>query len=152
MKYEFTQYETDVYGGETGNKVSTSFHADSIDQVIERMHYFLKGSGFMFDGQLDIVSEDSDLETFKINVDNDNDISINLAGDGFDQNHSAYYYEFDRNRPFPFTAGSNDWDSGAAGPVSTVNLDDTFNINLESLNSNAFYHQFDTMAGYPSER
>lgn len=159
MRYEFIQYETDAYGGDLDNKISTSFHADTLDQVIERMQYFLRGSGFYFDGQLGIIpDEDSEAETFKINIDNDNDISINIS-----EEHSPYYYDFDRNQPFPFTSGSNDWDhysdlpspgaynvAGAAQPTLNVNLDGDYEIKLDTSNINFNYN--DTMAGYPSER
>jgi hypothetical protein len=149
MRYEFIQYETDAYGEETANKISTSFHADTLDQVIERMQYFLKGSGFIFDGQLEIVTEDtSDLETFKINLDNDSDIT--MGGGGPSSEHSPYYYDFERNQPFPFTAGSNDWDNGAAHSTFNIDLNDDFEIKFDTSNINFDYNN--TMAGHPHER
>ena len=151
MKYEFTQFETNAYGEETGNKITTSFHADTLEDIIERMHYFLKGSGFYFDGNLDIVTEeDSNLETFKINLDNDNDISINLGGGGPDSSHSPYYYESDRNKPFPYSMGSNDWDNEEHHSSFNLDLNGDFEIKLDS--SNIYFDYNNTMAGYPSER
>jgi hypothetical protein len=152
MRYELIQYETNEYGEDTGNKISTSFHADTLDQVIERMQYFLKGSGFIFDGQLDIVSEDnSDLETFKINLDNDSDII--MGGGGPSSEHSPYYYDKDRNHPSPFSSGSSDWDNYSEyvnkGPFN-LDANGDFEIKLDS--SNIYFDYHNTMAGYPHER
>lgn len=143
MRYEFTQYETDAYGGDLDNKITTSFHADTLDEVLERMEHFLRGSGFYFEGRLDTVTEEAD--TFRMYPDKDNDVSINLA-----EEHSPYYYDFSRNQPFPFTSGSNDWDSGAAQSTLNVNLNGDYEIKLDTSNINFNYN--DTMAGYPSER
>lgn len=144
MRYEFKYLETDISGKETGNQMSTSFHADSLDQMLERFEYFLKGCGFHFDGKVDIVPEEDE-------------VKINLDG------HSDYYYDFDRNKPFSFTAGSNDWDNysdlpspnaymdtGAAQSTFNINLDGDYEIKLDTSNINLSFG--DTMAGYPHER
>ena len=161
MRYELIQYETNEYGEDTGNKISTSFHADTLNQVIERMQYFLKGSGFIFDGQLDIVSEDnSDLETFKINLDNDSDII--MGGGGPSSEHSPYYYDKDRNHPSPFSSGSSDWDNysdlpspaayDAGGAHSTFNIDLNGDYEIKLDSSNIYFDYNNTMAGYPHLR
>ena len=157
MKYEFKCFETDVFGQETNNMISTSFHADTLDSVLEKFEYFLKGNGFHFDGRIDIVKEDDpDLETFKINIDNDSDTSFGDRGPNLE--HSPFYYDVNRNRPFGewrnYTAGSNDWDTGASQPTMNIDLSDSLfdNYEIKIDSSNVFYTQFDMMAGYPHER
>lgn len=147
MRYEFKYFETDISGKETGNQMSTSFHADTLDQMLEKFEYFLKGSGFHFDGKIDIVEDQIEDQT-----------PSEKRGIGVTSAHSPYYYDLDRNRPFGewhnYTAGSNDWDTGAAQPTLNVDLSDSFvdNYEIKIDSSNVFYTQFDTMAGYPHER
>jgi uncharacterized protein YbbC (DUF1343 family) len=140
-----------MYGKENGNKISTSFHADTLQTMLEKFEQFLRGSGFYFEGVVDIVPEEgSEEETVKISIDN----------------HSEHYYDFDRNKS---PAVTNDWDNysdlpspnlykdtGAAQPTMNVGLSDdlfkfdTYEIKMDS--SNIFYTQFDTMAGNFNER
>ena len=148
MRYKFTCFETDIHGKENGNKVSTSFHADTLHTMLERFEQFLRGSGFHFNGVVDIVPEEgSEGPTPSISKDD----------------HNEYYYDFDRNKPFPFTIGSNDWDNysdlpspnsyadtGAAQSTFNVNLDGDYEIKLDASNINLSFG--DTMAGYPHER
>lgn len=159
MRYEFKYFETDIAGKETGNQSLTSFHADSLDQMLERFEYFLKGCGFHFDGKVDIVTEDNaDLDTFKINLDNDNEFIF--GGGGPDPAHSPFYYEPDRNKPL---AGSNDWDHysdlpspdayvAAGGAHSTFNIDSDGDFEIKFDTSNIYIDINNTMAGYPHER
>jgi len=39
-------------------QVSASTNADSLDTIVECFEDFLRGSGFVFDGHLDIVDEE----------------------------------------------------------------------------------------------
>lgn len=151
MRYEFTCLETDMYGKENGNKISTSFHADTLQTMLEKFEQFLRGSGFHFKGVVDIVPEEESEGP---------PLSISTA------NHSDHYYDFDRNKS---PAVTNDWDNysdlpspnlykdaGAAQPTMNVGLSDdlfkfdTYEIKIDS--SNIFYTQFDTMAGNFNER
>lgn len=150
MRYEFKYFETDLSGKETGNQMLTSFHADTLDQIMERFEYFLKGSGFHFDGKVDIVTDD-------INLQDDDAISINLGGGGASSEHSPYYYDYSRNKPFPWdnysdlpaTESYNIDLSDIDSPFS-VNLDGDYEIKLDS--SNVYFDYNNTMAGYPHER
>ena len=53
MKYTFTC--EDEY---SNWKNSTEFYAESLDEVLENFGYFLKGSTFYIDGEIDIVNTD----------------------------------------------------------------------------------------------
>ena len=53
MKYVFKQI--DNY---TPSETTIEFTADSLMTVLEQFEFFLKGSGFYFNGKLDIVNED----------------------------------------------------------------------------------------------
>ena len=48
--------ETDLAGNETKNNVTFTFHAETLTQVLEKYTEFLKGCGFVFNGQVDIVT------------------------------------------------------------------------------------------------
>jgi len=58
MKYVLQMIETDVQGKETLNTITHSFHADTLSTVLEKTQDFLKGCGFVFEGVVDIVSEE----------------------------------------------------------------------------------------------
>ena len=132
MRYEFKCFETDVFGQETNNVISTSFHADTLELLLERFEYFLKGNGFHFDGKVDIVSEEED---------NDKDPII-LGKGGPSSEHSPLYYDFDRNRPY----GE---DLGAAQSTLKVDLPEQYNFNIDG---NVFGSDYDIIIGEPNER
>ncbi len=56
MKYTFTC--EDEY---SNWKNSTEFYAESLDEVLENFGYFLKGSTFHIDGEIEIVNTDIQL-------------------------------------------------------------------------------------------
>jgi hypothetical protein len=80
MKYYFIYKETDFRGEETGKVITHHFRAESLSQLLENFQDFLKGAGFVFDGTVDIVTDD-----------------IEMSSDEEDD-HSKYYYDFDRNK------------------------------------------------------
>lgn len=67
MKYTFTC--EDEY---SNWKNSTEFYAESLDEVLENFGYFLKGSTFHIDGEIDIVN--NEIESIEDNV-KSNDLS-----------------------------------------------------------------------------
>jgi hypothetical protein len=52
MKY--TLIAEDTYGG---SKTTREFEADYLPNVLEELELFLKGAGFIFDGNLDFVND-----------------------------------------------------------------------------------------------
>jgi len=60
-KYTFTCQHTDLYGKNI-DKVVYEKDADTLTSVLEAFEYFLKGSGFVFDGVVDIVRPDEDCD------------------------------------------------------------------------------------------
>lgn len=58
-KYTFICEYTDLMTGDTvGEKITHEVRAESLTSVIESFERFLKGAGFVFNGQLDIVNEE----------------------------------------------------------------------------------------------
>jgi hypothetical protein len=49
--------ETDIRGELVGNKLVSEFNADYLQDILVKFQDFLKGSGFVFEGQLDIVND-----------------------------------------------------------------------------------------------
>lgn len=70
MKYTFIMQETNLQNELVGNKLTSEFNADTIDEILEKFQYFLKGSGFFFDGTLRIDDEEEsmELETTEIHL------------------------------------------------------------------------------------
>jgi hypothetical protein len=63
-KYTLIAEHTDLYTGKTLTKNTTEFEVDGLMDVIENVEMFLKGTGFVFDGYLDIVPpEEDDIDT-----------------------------------------------------------------------------------------
>lgn len=62
MKYTFTC--EDEY---SNWKNSTEFYAESLDEILENFGYFLKGSTFHIDGEIDIVGTDIELSNERTN-------------------------------------------------------------------------------------
>jgi hypothetical protein len=113
MKYELVYKETDLYGEETGKVISFHFRADTLEDMLSNYEDFLKGCGFQLEGrQLDLI----DIEEFNLNL----------------EEHSNYYYDYDRNMPV----------EGAAGqPAINIDLSD-YEIKLDPNNFN--YSTMDT--------
>lgn len=66
--------ETDIRGELVGNKLISEFQSDYLSDILEKFQDFLKGSGFIIDGQLDIVNDEYEeewkLEEFETPQDN----------------------------------------------------------------------------------
>jgi hypothetical protein len=62
MKYTFVMEETNLQGQINGNKVISEFQADMLSDILEKFQDFLKGSGFIIDGYLDVVNDNFDEE------------------------------------------------------------------------------------------
>ena len=70
MKYIFKQI--DIY---TPSEITMEFNADTLPAILEQFEMFLRGSGFFFDGNVDIIEEESYKEDPWIaNVDLGNDV------------------------------------------------------------------------------
>lgn len=60
-KYTLKCEHKDYYSDEVEQTITLEFEKDTLDGVLESIEYFLKGSGFHFEGSLDIVN----LDTYK---------------------------------------------------------------------------------------
>ena len=81
MKYTLQMVETDIYGKETLNNVTFTFHADTLSTMLEKYQDFLRGCGFYFEGELDFVQPDDRSEYEMV------------------EEHSEFFYDENRNRP-----------------------------------------------------
>jgi len=59
-KFMFIKKDTDLEGTETNHTVSMQFEDIYLDSVISNFQDFLKGCGFVFSGELQIVEEEKD--------------------------------------------------------------------------------------------
>ena len=81
MKY--TLIAEDEFGG---SRTTREFQADYLPDVLSEVELFLKGAGFVFNGNLDFVN---DFETTMEELDN-------LLEEDFE--HDESYFETDRNK------------------------------------------------------
>lgn len=58
-KFTFKCEHQDCYTDEVEITNTTEFKGETLEDVIENFEMFLRGSGFVFHGHLDIVSEDN---------------------------------------------------------------------------------------------
>ena len=59
-KFTFIKKDTDLDDTETNHTVSMQFDDIYLDSVISNFQDFLKGCGFVFSGELQIVEEEKD--------------------------------------------------------------------------------------------
>jgi hypothetical protein len=84
-RYTFTceHLDYDMFRGEengVASKHTTEFSADTLETMLENFELFLRGSGFHFDGVLDVVKpEEDDLTNFGFSTDYENDEPVNYA-------------------------------------------------------------------------
>jgi len=70
-----------------GTVTKRTFQKESLSDVLEEMEYFLRGCGFFFDGQLDVVKDDYDVVIEEPEL-SEEDLS----------EKSEWYFDKDRNR------------------------------------------------------
>ena len=59
-KYTFIcEQDASPYGEVVESKRTVEFYADSLNQILSEFETFLRGSGYHFDGNIDIVEEES---------------------------------------------------------------------------------------------
>lgn len=120
-KYTFTSEST------PSETVTVSLRAESLHEVLEAFERFLKGAGFVFNGTLDIVEEES-----SVNTRSEDDYSISLS-------------DYDTDAIF----GSNDYSN-----IDLSNIDISFDSN--TLSSNSSYHinedNMNTSWAFPTQR
>jgi hypothetical protein len=71
-RYTFTceHLDYDMFRGEengVASKHTTEFSADELTTMLENFELFLRGSGFVFDGVIDVVNPDAEFDNFEDN-------------------------------------------------------------------------------------
>jgi hypothetical protein len=75
MKFKFTgEYEPMPFQDAVSSKRKIEFEAESLSSILEQFEMFLRGCGYVFDGQLDIVDDFAETTEF---VDDDDLDDIN---------------------------------------------------------------------------
>jgi hypothetical protein len=60
-RYTFTCEHTNIFDEDrVTSKLTSEFRADDLNSVLEEVEMFLKGSGFHFDGVLDVVKPEEE--------------------------------------------------------------------------------------------
>ena len=98
MKYVLQMIETDFYGNETKNNVTYTFHAETLTQVLEKYQDFLKGCGFTFKGQVDIVPDEEYFGYSDHGGGSTLDDYPEIQAEILAQQHSTHYFDKERNR------------------------------------------------------
>lgn len=69
-KFTFICQEDSIpFSDAVSSKRTTEFDADSLHQILEEFEQFLRGCGFYFEGQLDIINENIPIEQVEDNFD-----------------------------------------------------------------------------------
>jgi hypothetical protein len=115
-KYTLIAEHKDLFTGKTLTKNSTEFEVDGLMDVLENVEMFLKGTGFIFDGYLDIVppeentiQDDIGVHEFEFSTMQDTPITgyqstvtVNRGDDTITlsdmENHSKFYFDTERNK------------------------------------------------------
>ena len=93
MKY--TLIAEDEYGGSTTTR---EFTEDYLPHVLTEIELFLKGAGFVFNGNLDFVDEFAETN-MDFGLGQDFDDYDNFTEPEPETPHSEYYFDVDRNKP-----------------------------------------------------
>ena len=58
MKFKFTgEYEPMPFQDAIASKIKIEFEAESLGSILEQFEMFLRGCGYIFEGQIDIVND-----------------------------------------------------------------------------------------------
>lgn len=87
-KMEFSYTQTDMFG-KTEKTYNLSTNNLVLQDILEDFELFLRGSGFVFDGIVDIVSPE-EVEAEQEQTDHSND--------EYAKSYSKHYFDFDRNK------------------------------------------------------
>lgn len=60
-----TQYQFEAYDPDEQSTITKEFQAVSLDTILQEFQYFLKGAGFEFNGNIEVVPEENYDETLK---------------------------------------------------------------------------------------
>jgi hypothetical protein len=77
-KFKLIAEHTDAYGNPIENKITSEFTADFLPDVLENIQLFLRGVGFVTEGDLEFVGTEAAPQQ---------------------EQHSEYYYDYTRNKP-----------------------------------------------------
>jgi len=115
-KYTLISEHKDLFTGKTLTKNTTEFEVDGLMDVLENVEMFLKGTGFIFDGYLDIVPPEEDTiqndmgdSEFQFSPMQDmpfpeyqSTVTVNRGDDTITlsdmENHSKFYFDTERNK------------------------------------------------------
>lgn len=53
-----TQYQFEAFDSDEQSTTTKEFQAESLDTILREFQYFLKGAGFEFDGNIEVVPEE----------------------------------------------------------------------------------------------
>lgn len=56
-----TQYQFEAYDPDEQSTTTKEFQAVSLDTILQEFQYFLKGAGFEFDGNIEVVPEEQEV-------------------------------------------------------------------------------------------
>jgi len=88
-KFTFISEDLDLNGYLTGSKTTKEFTVDSLDDVVSEFDMFLRGSGYSFEGKLEIYPQDPQEDTFILTGADDSDLDLNLNLDlSYPSDHS----------------------------------------------------------------
>jgi len=83
-KFTLIAEHTDLQGNPDGTKVNYEFYCDYLPEILEHLELFLRGTGFVTDGNLEFVSDEP--WTPDVNF------------DGLDLQHHESYFDTERNK------------------------------------------------------
>ena len=77
-KFTFISEDLDLNGYRTGSKLTKEFTVDSLDDVVSEFDMFIRGSGYSFDGKLEICPQDPQEDRFILTGSDNSDLDLNL--------------------------------------------------------------------------
>jgi hypothetical protein len=149
------QYDYDEYTGEQKEVVSKTtkeFYGHTLEGILDEMTTFLRGTGYHFEGHLDVVSYEDLIDKIDEQVDEfENDeqshkvmqhIVQDLLKNPIASKSTDDIFINSDNMNSSFVIGSNDWNNGAAMP--TLAIDDRLDlsgITISSLNTDPIFSE-----------
>ena len=116
MKY--TLIAEDEFGG---SSTTREFQVDYLPEVLSEIELFLKGAGFVFNGNLDFVDDFAETDT-------DFELEPEWHTEEYDTPHVGEMYDTMGHLPknnWPFAGAGSNTDTGGAGNIHSQHYFDT---------------------------